>query len=70
VNWGPKHIHLNLKNNNHVFQNLDGEKTKNSENEIIMGKNNFNTSYDEDPYAYDWYNSEFEDFDWRRRWTG
>lgn len=61
-------IHLNLKHDNHVFKNMDEEKVK--KNDSTLKRDSFNSSYYGDPYAYDWYNSEFEDLDWRRRWTG
>jgi hypothetical protein len=62
-------VYLNLKNNIHVFKNLDGEKIKNP-NRNTLRRDCYNSSYYGDPYAYDWYNSEFKDLDWRRRWTG
>jgi hypothetical protein len=62
-------IHLRLRNNNHVFQNLDGKEVKNSK-ENVLKREDYNCSYHGDLYAYDWYNSEFEDPNWRKRWIG
>ena len=62
-------IFLNLKKNTHVIKKLDGEKVKNP-NRNNLKRDDYNTSYYGDPYVYDWYNPEFDDFDRRRRWTG
>jgi hypothetical protein len=51
---------LNLKNNLHVYKNLDGEKIKNP-NRKTLRRDYYNSSYYGDPYAYDFNNSELKD---------
>ncbi len=58
-------IHLTWNNDN-VLKELDGEKVRDINKDIVK-KDDYNVSYYGDPHAYDWHNPELEDVYWRRR---
>lgn len=61
-------ILLSLKNKNHVFKNLDGEKVK-SAMKYTLKRYDYNCSYYGDPYPYDWYSSGLEDLNRTKKWA-